>query len=232
MLPQSADIIRKRYEVTVDGNEGDPIIAKISSAVVDRDGEVLLPQGMNTTQYDANPILFWNHDYEKVLGNVTNIKRDKNSIYGQLNFAPRPAGTQHEWMPESVEHLVRTGFIRGVSVGFVPEDGGVRQASLNDRKQFGAEAKRVYNRWKLYEVSVAPLPANQDALIEAVGKGIVSPIHAKAVFGYEAPSTRTVITLKPPSRSRVIVRKRQTKSIDTESVVRAEVARLRGQIYL
>lgn len=41
--------------------KGGAIIAKLTTDSVDRDGEVLIPQGMNTVDYDKNPVLFYNH---------------------------------------------------------------------------------------------------------------------------------------------------------------------------
>lgn len=228
----------KQLTAEIEASTAEGVVAKISTNSIDRDGEVLIPQGMNSNEYEKNPILFWNHDYSQPVGNVTELKREDDAIYGTLSFAKRTDGVQGEFFPEVVESLVKQGVVKGVSVGFVPESGGVRNASSKDRDLFGTGVKRVYNRWKLLEVSVAPLPANQDALVEAVGKGIVTPEQIKSIFGVtlekqeEVPRHR--IILHPSLRSRVHIHRSSRKgySVDPRKEAREVIARLRGNIYL
>mgnify|MGYP003132256884 CR=1 FL=1 len=227
----------KQLTATIKGTTEDGIVAKISTNSIDRDGEVLIPQGMNASDYEKNPVLFWNHDYAEPVGNVTNLRRDDDAIYGTLTFAKRTEGVEGSFFPEVAESLVRQGVVKGISVGFVPEGGGVRNANSKDRQTFGHDVKRVYNRWKLLEVSVAPLPANQDALVEAVGKGLVTPMQVKSMFGIslEQPkSTPVVIDLKSPRRPKVKVGRSSTnkQQADPTEQARRVVARLRGQIYI
>jgi hypothetical protein len=85
----------------------------------------------------------------------------------------------------------------------------------------------VYSRWKLLEVSLAPLQANPDALITAVKKGMMSPVAAKRWFGIDAPK-RTVVTVSVPVPST----KDAARPIDVDEVVRREIARAQGRIYL
>jgi len=225
----------KQLKATVEAATDKGIVAKISTESIDRDGEVLIPQGMNSKEFENNPILFWNHDYSIPIGNVKNIERGEGSVYGTLSFAKRTEGVKGEFFPEVAESLVKQGVVKGISVGFVPEDGGVRAATKRDRDQYGSKVKRVFNRWKLLEVSVAPLPANQDALVEAVGKGLLSPIQCKSFFGVDieepsheirltSPRRKHKIKLRPPSKTVVVV--------DNKSAVRKSIAKLRGQIYL
>jgi hypothetical protein len=65
------------------------IRAKLTTDSVDRDGEVLIPQGMNAKEFEKNPVLFYNHEYDNPIGKVTNIKRVDNAVLGDLEFAKR-----------------------------------------------------------------------------------------------------------------------------------------------
>jgi HK97 family phage prohead protease len=152
--------------------------AVITAETLDRDGEVLIPQGMNSTEFDRNPTLFWNHDYAQPVGRCNGLKRKESTIVGDFTFAQRPDGYQGEFFPEVAAALVGQGIVNAVSVGYVPEDGGVRKAIDADRRKYGDRVHTVYSRWKLLEVSLAPLQANPDALITAVKKGIMSPVAA------------------------------------------------------
>jgi hypothetical protein len=109
----------------------------------------------------------------------------------------------------------------------VPEEGGVRMATDIDRKKYGGSVSRIFSRWKLLEVSLAPLQANPEALITAVKKGLCSPVGAKRWFGIEVPK-RIVVTVDVPARSTA----QKRKPIDVDAVVRREIARAKGAVRI
>lgn len=202
--------------------------AVITSETLDRDGEVLIPSGMNSKEFEKNPTLFWNHDYGEPVGKaVGSLKRKEREIVADFVFAKRPDGYSGEFFPEVAAALVGQGIVNAVSVGYVPEDGGIRKATDIDRKKYGDAATTIFSRWKLLEVSLAPLQANPEALITAVRKGYMSPAGAKRWFGIEAPK-RTVVTIEIPARSSATER----KPIDINGIVRRELARARGAIRI
>jgi len=180
------------------GNSADSgVEAIISTESIDRDGEVLIAAGMDTTEFDSNPIVFYNHDYAQPVGKVSDIRRGRNQIDATIEFAKRPEGFQGAYFPEFVKSLVQQGIVKGVSVGFVPKPGGVRKASKKDREDYGDDVSQVFSKWKLLEVSIAPLPANGQALVTAIQKGAVSPEHASRWLGYKPEKT---ILLEVPKR--------------------------------
>tara|TARA_R110000824_G_scaffold1991_3_gene9706 strand:- start:1684 stop:2394 length:711 start_codon:yes stop_codon:yes gene_type:complete len=226
------DIKRKTLSASVEEETDSGVVAKLTTDSVDRDGEMLIPQGMNSREYEKNPVLFYNHDYANPIGTVEKIKRGDRDVLGTLKFAQRPEGYQGDFFPEFVESLVRQGIIKGVSVGFLPENGGSRLATKGDMCKYGKGIKRVYNKWKLLEVSIAPLPANQDALITAVGKGLVTRAQVKSFMNVNVPDPKTRITLR--KRRRIVLAPTPVHNVENEiqkSVNRA-IARSRGQLYL
>ena len=48
---------KKQLKADVKEDFGGELIAKITTESIDRDGEVLIPQGMNAVEYEANPVL-------------------------------------------------------------------------------------------------------------------------------------------------------------------------------
>lgn len=199
--------------------------AVITAETLDRDGEVVIPQGMNSTEFEKNPVLFWNHDYGKPVGRNDGLKRRDRDIVGEFSFAVRPEGFTGDFFPEVAASLVAQGVVNSVSIGYVPEEGGTRRANEIDRKKYGASVRTVFSRWKLLEVSLAPFQSNPDALIVAVKKGIMSPDSAQAWFGVSVPK-RTVVTVEiPPSSARAV------RSMNRAESVERHVARLRGSIY-
>lgn len=202
--------------------------AVITSETIDRDGEVLIPAGMNSKEFERNPTLFWNHDYAEPVGKATMpLKRKEREIVADFVFAKRPDGYGGEFFPEVAAALVAQGIVSGVSVGYVPEEGGVRMATDVDRKKYGGQVSRIFSRWKLLEVSLAPLQANPEALITAVRKGLCSPVGAKRWFGIDVPK-RIVVTVDVPARSTGA----KAKPIDVDAIVRREIARAKGAVRL
>ena len=202
--------------------------AIITSETIDRDGEVLIPSGMNSKEFDRNPTLFWNHDYAEPVGKAVGpLKRKEREIVADFVFAKRPDGYAGEFFPEVAAALVGQGIVSGVSVGYVPEEGGVRMATDIDRKKYGGSVSRIFSRWKLLEVSLAPLQANPEALITAVKKGLCSPVGAKRWFGIEVPK-RIVVTVDVPARSTA----QKRKPIDVDAIVRREIARAKGAVRI
>ena len=218
---------KKTLTAEVAGQSG-KIIAKLTTDSVDRDGEGLIPQGMNSKDFEKNPVLFYNHEYDQPLGVVKNMKRKENAVTGELEFAQRPDGYQGDFFPSFIETLVKQGVVKGVSVGFVPEQGGARHATKADRSKFGGKIKRVFNKWKLLEVSIAPLPANQDALIEAVGKGLVTQVQCKKFLGCEVDQPQYKLTIKRKHHIKLRP-KRGEETID--EIASRIVAKKMGRIY-
>ena len=202
--------------------------AVITAETIDRDGEVLIPSGMNSKEFDRNPTLFWNHDYAEPVGKAVGpLKRKEREIVADFVFAKRPDGYAGEFFPEVAAALVGQGIVNGVSVGYVPEDGGTRRATEVDRKKYGGNVSTIFSRWKLLEVSLAPLQANPEALITAVKKGLCSPVGAKRWFGIEVPK-RIVVTVDVPARST----EQKRKPIDVDAIVRREIARAKGAVRI
>jgi HK97 family phage prohead protease len=222
---------QKRLDADVMDSDDDRIVAKLTTVSVDRDGEVLIPQGMNSKEYEKNPVLFYNHDYANPIGTVKRLKRTQDAVVGELKFAKRPDNYQGDFFPQFVETLVKQGVIKGVSVGFVAENGGQRIASKADRSRFGSGIKRVFNKWKLLEVSIAPLPANQDALIEAVGKGIVSPMQVKAFCGFDVPQPKIALPTATVNVRRVHKMTLHNNESSLKKAVTLAVRKRMGQLY-
>jgi len=185
---------RKRLDMAVGKAAGVTVDATITTETIDRDGEVLIAQGMDATEFEANPVVFYNHDYGQPVGRITDLRRGSGKIDATIEFAQRPEGFQGSYFPEFVESLVEQGIVKGISVGFVPKPGGVRKASQKDREDYGDNVRQVFSKWKLLEVSVAPLPANGEALVNAVRKGLVCPKGASTFLGVEA-TPRVIVSV-------------------------------------
>lgn len=173
------------------------IIAKISTIDVDRDGEVLMPMGCYTKDFEKSGTVFINHKYgvKDVFGKCVQLSRTDNEIVAKAVPAARPADypADQEWLPDTIFSLFEQGVLKGFSIGAEYVEG--RPAKDYDVQRFGPECKRVISKWKLLEFSVAPLPCNQSAVAMAVSKGLVTRETAKKIFGEVAEEAAEVANL-------------------------------------
>lgn len=120
-----------------------------STNAIDRADDVILATawtksgGLNN--YKANPILLFNHDYDKPVGRVTDMITDKKGL--------KIKGVISESASSNVHALVKEGVLSTFSVGFL-----IKDADYN-KETDGLVVKDA----ELLEVSVVSVPCNQDA---------------------------------------------------------------------
>ena len=49
--------------------------AIITTHAIDRDQDVVIPSGMNSKEYEANPVLLYSHDPNKPIGKMVTMRR-------------------------------------------------------------------------------------------------------------------------------------------------------------
>lgn len=201
-------------------------VATITTDSVDRDGEVVVPGGMNSRDYERNPVLLYEHDVQKPIGKMLSMKRMDRAIESEFALAPRPDNHVGEWFPDTVASLMEFGALNTMSIGFLGMES--RPATKADTEKYGQGVRRVYGKWKLLEVSVVSVPANQDAIVTAVRKGLVTRDAAKA-FGIVVPDAPLPAQVRASYRVAVAVP--AIGKADRARIVRDEIARARGSIY-
>jgi hypothetical protein len=179
----------KSINAKMDTDPADPLLftARITKSVLDRDGEVLLPGGMDASEFDVSGGIFWNHDYDRpVAVPVGKMQKNADAVIAKARFMERVEGDNGSFLPDYarsyVTAMAKAGRSAGVSVGFIGLD--YRNPTKKDREDFGESVTRVYTRWKLLEWSIAPVQANQDAYVTAMGKSL-DPVVCKSLFGFE-----------------------------------------------
>lgn len=152
------------------------VTATISTATVDRDGDVVLPSGLDLKAYRKNPVVHFAHDTRSLpIGVTDSVVMKHMGIQATIRFAERPKSMPdaQEWMPDTIHELFQQGILRAFSVGFTVPKGGLREATQKDKDRHGETVQRVITKWSLHELSVVPVPANPEALATAVSKGIL-----------------------------------------------------------
>ena len=153
---------------------------KISSEVVDRDGDLLVAKGCDFTNFAKNPQFLNFHNYHEFpLGIPNNWGVEGKSVYCDVYFPtieelstnPQEASEKAK-LVDFTYHCYKTGMLNAVSVGFIAKD-------VEPIKETGGFK---ILEWELLEFSAVAVPANQDAIAQAVksfgegGKDIVDPI--------------------------------------------------------
>jgi HK97 family phage prohead protease len=142
-----------------------------SSFPPDRYGDTIVQAGFKTDNFKANPVLLWAHSHScPPVGKVGTIGIGPNGNLraSDVTFTPPE---MHEFGDE-VGQMVRAGFLNAVSVGFLPLKW---EARFDESGEFLG-----YNflECELLEISIVPVPANPQALID--GRGFTKSIAAWA----------------------------------------------------
>ena len=238
----------------IEGERAD--ISLITSDAVDRDAEVMLPKGGNWKQFQKNPVVTFAHKYDELpVGRALWVKRAKdegtNGWIAKTQYTSRPDGWQGPWFPDAVWHLIKTGDLRGKSIGFLITDG-----SPPDEKEIGKRpelsgVRFVIRKWLALEYAVAPVQSNPEAFVLAAAKGreaglpmetiltesgLILPMDQPTFVDYykeissEEPEPKRKPKAKPvPLMTRDTIRKALEGNIMADSV-EAAVDRLKGRV--
>ncbi|WP_257164675.1 HK97 family phage prohead protease [Bradyrhizobium sp. SRS-191] len=152
-----------------------------SDGSVDRYGDTINPRGWVLEAFNANPVALFGHDtssVENVIGRASNVRMEGDRLVGDIEFMSGDVNPN----AEAVFQMVKAGFLRTVSVGFQPID----WVASKDRSRPGGID---FKKQELVEISIVPVPANANALIQAKAAGIdVARLGLTA--NYAAPSAK------------------------------------------
>ena len=138
----------------------------ITTGVLNRNGHRVVQAGGDLTDYRKNPIVLFNHDSDrpgvgKSVGQEFERRHDR--WVAETEFAPTQFG--HElWT------LYAGDYMKAWSIGFQPVPDAV-EFTKNDR---GDITEIIFNKWNLFEYSPVPIPANPDAVNQALRHKIIS----------------------------------------------------------
>ena len=140
------------------------VLFTISKEVVDRDGDILRASGVDFSNYMKNPVfLSFHNSREFPLGKVIKFWVEGNEVKAivyfptleELSTDPNNASEKAK-LVDFTYHCYKTGMLNAVSVGFIPLE--------------WIETENGYDilKWELLEFSAVAVPANQDAIAQAV----------------------------------------------------------------
>jgi len=170
---------RKELPIEIKDMGDRRVLFTISKEVVDRDGDILRASGCDLTNYLKNKVFLGFHNSRDFpLGKTEDIwieaDRVKAIVYfptvEELSTNPEQASEKAK-LTDFCYHCYKTGMLNAVSVGFIPLEWTESETGFDILK------------WELLEFSAVAVPANQDAIAEAVksfgdefAKGLVSTV--------------------------------------------------------
>lgn len=138
----------------------------ISTDAVDRDNDVINQKGWVLKNYLKNPVTLWSHrGDEPPIGKTVWIGNEDDSLKAVVEFVPANNPLVGD-MAEGIYQMCKDGFISATSVGFMP-----LEYELTTDKSRGADGWNPgvdHLKQELFELSIVPVPANPEALIERV----------------------------------------------------------------
>jgi phage head maturation protease len=195
-------------------------VSRITTSLMDRDFEIVLPEGIERTQYDINPIVLFGHDQNKPIGKALWVKPDGNGLIAKTQYTSRPKDFVGEWLPDFAWAMVQAEVLRGRSIGFLPLE--VREPT-EDELAINPELQQVISRSLLLEFSLVSVPSNPLALVESIGKGIGLD-HWKIEF--PGKQVRKAKTPKAVNRERVLANALDGIELDSKKITDLAMKRL------
>lgn len=156
--------VRLAPTAEISAAEGRVVTFVFSDATVDRYGDTIDQRGWVLDKFRSNPVVLFGHDDKtaaNVVGKAANVRVEGNQLMGDIEFAPATVNPQ----AEVVYQLVKGGYLNSVSVGFQPIDWAL---SKDKSRPGGVDFKKQ----ELLEISIVPIPANANALVQAKAAGI------------------------------------------------------------
>jgi uncharacterized protein len=160
--PEAVEFVRKGLVPSdVQFEEGErAAVSYITTKDIDRDGEIVEPDGVDLEAYRKNPVVLFGHDYSQLpIGKNLWIKADGRGLIAKTQYA------SHEFAQKVYEYR-KEGMPLAQSIGFIP-------LKWEDNPTDTKGCRRRYTKWAMLEYSDVPVPANPEAVNIAVSKGLL-----------------------------------------------------------
>ena len=127
---------------------------RISNDSLNSYGFRVLTDGLDVMQYSRNPVLLYMHERGNVIGYVKDLKVENNEVTGELMFDCASELSQR------CKKQFEFGSLRMVSAGLE-----ILETSEDTDLLVPGQTRPTITKSKLFEVSVADVGANDDALV-------------------------------------------------------------------
>ncbi len=163
-------------------------ISWITTEDIDRDREIVVARGMKDDHFKLNPIVTLQHCYHlPPVGKSLWLKRASDGptrgIKAKTQYPRRPDDWPDDWPPDITFSLIQAGLLRGKSIGFLPLKSHAPTEDEIRKRPDLVDCRRIIDEWLLLEYACVYLPSQQNAIVEAVSKGVAIPDRILDLFG-------------------------------------------------
>jgi len=169
-----------------------------SDESVDRYGDIIRVAGWDLSNFRTNPMLLFGHDSRSIIGRVPEIGIEGRQLLATAEL--RPEGDNE--LADDIWRGLQGGFIRAVSVGFLPTAEPNVMRGEPDDSGYAPITGFEFVGQELLELSVVSVPANPQALalarelrISEASQRRLFDIDERAVARVAAEQRRRSITL-------------------------------------
>lgn len=160
----------------------------VTTSRVASDGGVLLPDGMDATEFERRPIALWSHDTRNDgIGRWLDRRRITTPEDGwewDVEFAPAESSE----LGDRVFRFLSWAGFAGASIGFENLEDSSRPTPEEVVKHKLGKWGWIYRRWKLREISLCHIPADAVCLMRALdGEPQDLRDAARAIYAIDAP---------------------------------------------
>lgn len=142
---------------------------------VKRDGNEILNSGWHFENFSRNPVFLYCHDYHSLpIGKHVDWRVDKGpSGENVLRIWSQFCSRELYEFADRVRQMYVEGYLRAGSIGWIP----LKHEAIRDPDGYIKGFRFLEN--DLLEFSAVPVPADPNALVEAIGRGFLSTDEAK-----------------------------------------------------
>src|SRR5436190_2197096 len=177
--PQTAVIAKSPTELLT-GERAD--VSWISEESIDRQGDIVIAAGMDDVNFRLNPVVTLQHAYwlppvGRSLWRRRERDGDRAGVKAKTVYPARPESWPDaaSWPPDFAFPLVQAGLLCGKSIGFLPTKVRTPTEEEIARRPELKQVARIVEEWLLLEYACVYMPAQQNAVVEAVSKSMPLP---------------------------------------------------------
>ena len=120
----------------------------LSDESVNSYGEIIKTNGIDTTRFEKNPVMFYQHEQTEIVGRWENIRKKDGALFADAVFDDTSETGKR------VKTKVEKGFLRAASIGI-----NILEEQENEKGQ------TIITKCELIEASIVDLPSNKNAVI-------------------------------------------------------------------
>lgn len=179
----------------------------------DRVGDIVEPEG---AEYKLPLPFLWQHRSDQPVGHVTRAKVSADGITVQVQILKFDEPGQLKDRLDLAWHSIKTGLVRGLSIGFAPIEAADIKGTWGQR----------FIKWNWVELSGVTIPANEEATITSVKSyDLEAPAASGTVTKSKPPGVSGPVKLLKPKHERdTVTLKEQIKQF--EATRQAKAARM------